>query len=76
MKKLFSKFHLWVSVPFGLIITITCFTGALLMFEEEVTALCGGDVAAVTPVGEPLPLNIIAEKVNSTLPTHSSGVVS
>ena len=69
MKKLFSKFHLWVSVPFGLIITITCFTGALLMFEEEVTALCGGDVAAVTPVGEPLPLNIIAEKVNSTLPS-------
>ena len=69
MKKLFSKFHLWVSVPFGLIITITCFTGALLMFEEEVTALCGGNVTAVTPVGEPLPLNIIAEKVNSILPS-------
>ena len=40
MKKFFRKLHLWVSVPFGIVITITCFTGALLVFEKEITALC------------------------------------
>ncbi len=57
-----------MSVPFGVVITITCFTGALLVFEKEITALCGGDVATVTPVGEPLPVNVIADKVDATLP--------
>ena len=68
MRKIFSKLHLWLSVPFGIVITITCFTGALLVFEKEITALCGGDVTTVTPVGEPLPLNIIAARVDATLP--------
>ena len=68
MRRLFRKFHLWLSVPFGIVITITCFTGALLVFEKEITALCGGDVTTVTPVGEPLPLNIIAARVDATLP--------
>ena len=27
MRNFFRKFHLWVSVPFGIVITITCFTG-------------------------------------------------
>ena len=57
-----------MSVPFGVVITITCFTGALLVFEKEITALCGGNVATVIPVGEPLPLNVIADKVDATLP--------
>ena len=68
MRKLFSKFHLWLSVPFGIIITITCFTGALLVFEKEITALCGEDITTVTPVGEVLPLNVIADRVDATLP--------
>ena len=68
MRNFFRKFHLWVSVPFGIVITITCFTGALLVFEKEITALCSDDVTAVTPVGEPLPLNVIADKVDATLP--------
>lgn len=69
MRKLFSKLHLWVSVPFGIVITITCFTGALLVFEKEITALCVGDITVVTPVGEPLPVSVIAGKVNAALPT-------
>ena len=68
MRKLFKKIHLWVSVPFGIVITITCFTGALLVFEKEITALCVGNITAVTPDGEPLPLDVIAEKVETTLP--------
>ena len=68
MRNFFRKFHLWVSVPFGIVITITCLTGALLVFEKEITALCVGDISTVTPVGEPLPLNMIADKVDATLP--------
>ena len=68
MRNFFRKFHLWVSVPFGIVITITCFTGALLVFEKEITALCVGNITAVTPVGEPLPVSVIADKVDATLP--------
>ena len=67
MRNFFRKFHLWVSVPFGIVITITCFTGALLVFENEVTALCKGDVTTVVRHGEPLPLNVIAARVAATL---------
>ena len=68
MRNFFRKFHLWVSVPFGIVITITCFTGALLVFEKEITALCVGDITVVTPVGEPLTVSVIADKVDATLP--------
>jgi len=68
MRKIFSKLHLWLSVPFGIVITITCFTGSLLVFEEEITSLCRGNITTVTPVGAALPLNIIAGKVGDTLP--------
>lgn len=34
---LFRKLHLWLSIPFGLIITSICFTGAMLVFEKEIT---------------------------------------
>ena len=68
MRNFFRKFHLWVSVPFGIVITITCFTGALLVFEDEITVLCRGDMATVAPHGEPLKLNVIADRVDATLP--------
>ena len=30
MKKIFRKFHLWLSVPLGIFITLICFSGATL----------------------------------------------
>ena len=39
VRKLFKKLHLWLSLPFGLIIMTTCLTGALLVFEKEITEL-------------------------------------
>lgn len=44
MKKAFRKIHLWLSVPFGLIITVICFSGAALVFEDEVMELCRRDL--------------------------------
>ena len=42
-RKLFKKLHLWLSLPFGLIIMTTCLTGALLVFEKEITELVRHD---------------------------------
>lgn len=40
MRKLFSKIHLWLSIPFGIIIAIVCISGAILVFETEILELC------------------------------------
>lgn len=68
MRRLFGKLHLWLSVPFGIVITITCFTGALLVFEEEITASLGNDMATVIPAGQALPLNLLVGRVDATFP--------
>ncbi len=39
MKLFFRKIHLWLSVPFGLIITLVSFSGATLVFEKEITSI-------------------------------------
>lgn len=39
MKKLFTKIHLWLSIPFGIIIAIVCISGAILVFEKEMLEL-------------------------------------
>ena len=71
MKNFMHKLHLWVSVPFGLVITITCFTGAMLVFESELTSLCSGGASTVEPAGDPLPVWKILELVE---PSLESGV--
>ena len=71
MKRIVSKLHLWVSVPFGLVIMITCFTGAMLVFESEITALCSGGASSVEPKGTPMPVWQIIERVE---PSLDSGV--
>ena len=69
MKKIFRKIHLWLSVPFGLIITLVCFSGAMLVFETEVNEWFRRDLYYVETVKEsPLPMDKLLEKVATTLP--------
>ncbi len=69
MKKIFRKIHLWLSVPFGLIITLICFSGAMLVFEDDVMELLHRDLYYVKKTGAtPLPANRIAEAVSAILP--------
>ena len=35
LKNIFRQIHLWLSVPFGLIVVIICLSGALLIFERD-----------------------------------------
>lgn len=69
MKKLFRKIHLWLSVPFGLFITLICFSGAMMVFEKEINEICRHDLYFVKEVKEkPLSLDELMRTVAVTLP--------
>jgi len=73
MKKIFRKIHLWLSVPFGLIITLVCFSGAMLVFENEANEWFRRDLYYVETVKEsPLPMDKLLEKVATSLPDSVS----
>ena len=58
---------MWLSVPFGLIITLVCFSGAMLVFENEVNEWFRRDLYYVETVKEsPLPMDKLLEKINYT----------
>lgn len=68
MRKAFRKIHLWLSVPLGLIIAIICFTGAILVFEDQITQLANRHLYYVeNPGSQPLPVGTLVEKVESQL---------
>jgi uncharacterized iron-regulated membrane protein len=67
--KLFRKIHLWLSVPFGLIIAIICFSGAMLVFETEIMEWTHPSRYFVEEVkDEPLPVGKLVRAVHAQLP--------
>ena len=34
MRKLFAKIHLWISLPLGILFSVICLTGAILVFDD------------------------------------------
>lgn len=69
MRKLFAKLHLWLSVPFGIIIAIVCLTGAILVFETEIQELCHPSRYFVKEVaGRPLPPAELIREARRQLP--------
>lgn len=69
MKKLFAKVHLWLSIPFGIIIAIVCLTGAILVFEAEILELCYPSRYFVKEIkGEPLPPATLIDMGQQQLP--------
>ena len=73
MKKAFRKIHLWLSVPTGIIITLVCFSGAMLVFEKEITEAVKPELYFVKEAkGEPIPMRQLMEKVEETLPDSVS----
>lgn len=73
MKKIVRQIHLWLSVPFGLIIALICFSGAMLVFENEVVELTRHELYYVKKV-ETVPLSVdrLLEEVELTLPDSVS----
>lgn len=73
MRKIFRNIHLWLSIPFGILITLICFSGAALVFEKEVMELCHRDLYFVKKVeAAPLPMEQLMTKVAATLPDSVS----
>ena len=73
MKKFFRKVHLWISVPFGVIISIIFLTGGILAFEQEINEITRSKEYFVTPVNEkPLPMPELIAKVSASLPDSIS----
>ena len=68
-KKLFRKLHLWLSVPFGILIALICFSGAMLVFEDEVTQWAKPHLYRVSePSGTRISTDEAAALVAATLP--------
>lgn len=73
MKRIFRKIHLWLSIPFGIIISLICFSGAALVFENEIAELCHRDLYYVKKVeAAPLPMETLLAKVTEALPDSVS----
>lgn len=74
MRKLFRQIHLWLSIPFGVVITLVCFSGAMLVFEQEARQLLHPSLYQVERVegAQPLPIGQLVETVAATLPDSVS----
>lgn len=73
MMKFFRKIHLWLSVPFGIIIALVCFSGAMLVFEPEITRSVKSDVYYVADAKEEaVDMEQLMETVKATLPDSVS----
>ena len=73
MRKIFRNIHLWLSAPFGILITLICFSGAALVFEKEVMELCHRELYFVKKVeAAPLPMEQLMTKAAATLPDSVS----
>ena len=49
-KKYFRDIHLWLSLPAGIIISVICLTGAILVFKEEFLAWGGYENIRESPL--------------------------
>ena len=68
-KQLYRKIHLWLSVPLGIIITITCFSGATMVYEKEITEWWQNDLYSVKEVkAKPLPIDSLMRLAEAALP--------
>lgn len=69
MRKIFAKVHVWLSIPFGIIIAVVCLTGAVLVFETELLELCHPSRYFVEETKEkPLPPAVLMEAARQQLP--------
>ena len=68
MRKIFKELHLWLSLPLGIVMAVTCFSGAMLIFEKEITESIQKEYYFVDKVSDDaLSFSQIIEKVQPTL---------
>ena len=73
MKRISHHLHVWLSLPFGLIISLVCLSGASLVFEQEITERLYPGRYFVNGNGQaPLSLDRLAAQVSRSLPDSVS----
>lgn len=72
MKKIFHKIHLWLSIPLGIIITIICLSGAILVFQDEVNEWKYPEKYFTKGISDnPMPIGRLVKIVNLKLEDNS-----
>jgi uncharacterized iron-regulated membrane protein len=76
MKIFFRRIHLYLAFAAGLIITVTCFTGAVLVFEDELQHAFHKERYFVKEQGvDRVPLDLLIKNVKQKVPFAKIGAV-
>ena len=68
MKKWFRRIHLYLGLSAGLVIMVSCFTGAVLVFEEELQHAFHKERYDVKIEGKPLPVETLLARLKQKEP--------
>ncbi len=70
MKKIFAKIHLWLSLPLGIVLTVVCLSGAVLVFEGEITRALHPELYQVAAPADARPLqpSQLADRIGEQMP--------
>ena len=70
MKKIFAKIHLWLSLPLGIVLTVVCLSGAVLVFEGEITRALHPELYRVAAPADARPLrpSQLADRIGAQMP--------
>lgn len=70
MKKIFAKIHLWLSLPLGIVLTVVCLSGAVLVFEGEITRALHPEFYRVAAPADARPLrpSQLAGRIGGQMP--------
>jgi len=72
MRIFLKKLHTWLSIPAGIIITIVCLTGAILVFQDEILEISNPSHYFIEDIkGTPLPLDELIPIVNAQLDSNT-----
>jgi uncharacterized iron-regulated membrane protein len=75
MKIFFRRIHLYLALAAGLVITCSCLTGAILVFEDEWLHTINHKNYYVQPDAERLPLQEMVKKIKDKIPDAVIGSV-
>lgn len=70
MKRIFAKIHLWLSLPLGVVLTVVCLSGAVLVFEGEIVRAVHPQLyRVVVPAGaQPLRPSQLVDRIGEQMP--------
>ncbi|WP_289731381.1 PepSY-associated TM helix domain-containing protein, partial [uncultured Alistipes sp.] len=68
--KIFAKIHLWLSLPLGIVLTVVCLSGAVLVFEGEITRALHPELYRVAAPADARPLrpSQLAGRIGGQMP--------